>query len=265
MIKALYTSATGLAAQQLVVDNTSNNLANANTTGFKRSQMDFQDLLYVTSRQPGAEAAQNLTVPSGLQIGSGVRPAGNTKLFTEGVLVNTGNALDVAIQGDGFLQVTLPNNEIRYTRAGTLQQNANGQLVTVDGFLVTPQVTFPQGTQSISIGTDGTVSVTLAGGNGGSQTQTLTQLQLVRFANPAGLSSEGSNLFAQTASSGQPVIAVPGQNGLGTLLQGFRENSNVDVVQEMVNLILAQRAYEFNTKAIQSADQMLSDTNNLVR
>jgi flagellar basal-body rod protein FlgG len=262
MIKALFTSSTGMNAQQNVIDNTANNLANVNTTGFKKGQTDFEDLIYVTQRQPGSEAAQGLNVPTGLQVGSGVRVNGITKIFTSGALVNTGNPLDVAIEGDGFLQVSLPNGETRYTRDGTLRLNSVGNLVTSDGFLISPQVTIPQEALSISIGADGTISVQ----NAGSTTPTsVGQLTLVRFPNPAGLSAEGRNLFAETASSGSPTTATPGLNGTGMLRQGFLERSNVDVVGELVNLILAQRAYEFNTRSIRTADNMLSETTQLIR
>lgn len=262
MIKALFTSSTGMNAQQTVIDNTSNNLANVNTTGFKKGQADFQDLIYVTQRVPGSEAAQGLTVPTGLQIGSGVRVAGITKVFSPGAVVNTGNPLDVAIEGDGFFQVSLPNGETRYTRDGALRLNSVGNLVTSDGFLISPQVTIPQEALSVSIGADGTISVL----NAGSPTPTsVGQLTLVRFPNPAGLSAEGRNLFAESASSGSPNTATPGLNGTGFLRQAFLERSNVDVVSELVNLILAQRAYEFNTRSIKTADNMLAETSQLIR
>lgn len=263
MIRALYTSATGMNAQQTVVDNTANNLANVNTTGFKKGQTDFQDLLYVNERNPGAEAAQGLQVPTGLQIGNGVRVSGITKVFTPGSLNPTGNPLDVAIEGQGFFQVTLPNGETRYTRDGALRLNAVGNLVTSDGFLISPQVTIPAEAISISIGNDGTISVVNAGANGASTT--LGQLTLVRFPNPPGLSAEGRNLFAESASSGAPNTATPGLNGTGLLRQSFLERSNVDVVNELVALILAQRAYEFNTRAIRTADTMLENTTSIIR
>src|SRR5579871_5249053 len=261
MIKALFTSATGLNAQQLVVDNTSNNIANVNTNGFKKGLADFQDLIYVTDRQPGSESAQGLQVPAGLQVGSGVRVAGITKDFTQGGLVNTGNPLDVAIEGDGFLQVSPPNGDVRYTRDGALKRNATGNLVTSDGFTISPQITIPNDALSISIGTDGTISITTSG----SATPTsVGQLSLVRFANPAGLSAEGRNLFAETAASGSPTVSTPGQNGTGQTRGGFQERSNVDVVTELVNLILAQRAYEFNTRAVRTADTMLGNTTDMM-
>jgi flagellar basal-body rod protein FlgG len=263
MIKALFTSATGLNAQQTLVDNTANNIANVNTNGFKRSQIDFQDLIYLTERSPGADAAQGLNIPTGLQIGSGVRVAGTTKLFGEGVLQNTGNQLDVAIEGAGFFQINLPDGSIRYTRDGALRLNQNGQIVNTDGFILQPPLTIPNDAVSVGIGTDGTVSV-ITSGAPNTSTQ-VGQLSLVRFVNPAGLSAQGRNFFAESAASGPPIIAIPGQNGAGNIRQTFLEGSNVDVVKELINLILAQRAYEFNTRAVRTADDMLAGLNNLVR
>ncbi|MDB5307473.1 MAG: flgG 3 [Gemmataceae bacterium] len=263
MIKAMYTSATGMNAQATLIDNTSNNLANVNTNGFKKGQTDFQDLIYVNQRTPGADVAQGLVVPTGLQIGSGARVSGITKIFTQGAMVNTQNPFDIAVQGEGFLQVTLPNGELRYTRDGSLRMNNQGNLVTTDGFLITPQVSIPQTALSTSIGQDGTISVVNAGAQNTSTV--LGQLTLVRFQNPAGLSAEGHNLFSESASSGAPIIATPGQNGVGFVQQGFLERSNVDVVTELVSLIVAQRAYEFNTRAIRTADNMLASTTDLIR
>ncbi|AMV25016.1 Flagellar basal-body rod protein FlgG [Gemmata sp. SH-PL17] len=263
MIKALFTSATGMSVQTTSIDNTSNNIANVNTNGFKKGQADFQDLIYVNQRTPGSDAAQGLQVPTGLQIGSGARVAGITKVFTEGALVNTQNPFDVAVEGEGFFQVTLPSGELRYTRDGALRLNAQGSLVTSDGFLISPQITIPTSAVAVSVGSDGTISVQNAGALNASTV--LGQLTLVRFQNPAGLSAEGRNLFAETASSGAPLIATPGQNGVGLTRQGFLERSNVDVVTELVNLILAQRAYEFNTRAVRTADNMLASTTDLIR
>ncbi|MER3415384.1 MAG: flagellar basal body rod protein FlgG [Gemmataceae bacterium] len=262
MIKAFFTSATGMNAMQTVIDNTANNLANVNTTGFKRSQVDFQDLIYVTHRQPGTEGAQGFELPTGMQIGSGVRIAGTTKIFSAGTLDHTENPLDIAIEGEGFFQITLPNGQIRYTRDGAFRLNAAGNLVTSDGFLLEPPIVIPQDAVNISIGSDGTVSVVTSAG--GSPTVVGT-IQIARFPNPAGLLSEGRNLFSETAASGTPTLSMPGQNGTGLLRQGFLERSNVEVVRELVNLILAQRAYEFNTKAIKVADEMLASTNSLSR
>jgi flagellar basal-body rod protein FlgG len=263
MIKALFTSATGMNAQTTYIDNTANNIANVNTNGFKKGEVSFQDLIYINAVAPGASAAQGLQIPTGTQIGSGVRVAGIAKIFTTGSLINTQNPLDVAVEGDGFFQVTLPSGELRYTRDGALRINAQGNLVTSDGFLISPQISIPTSAVSISIGSDGTISVQNAGALNASTV--LGQLTLVRFQNPAGLSAEGRNLFAETASSGAPIIATPGQNGVGLTRQGFLERSNVDVVTELINLILAQRAYEFNTRAVRSADNMLASTTDLVR
>jgi len=212
---------------------------------------------------PGSDAAQGLQVPTGLQIGSGVRVDGITKLFSQGVLVPTQRQLDVAIEGEGFLQVTLPDGELRYTRDGSLNLNAQGNLVTSDGFLISPQITVPQSAVSISIGSDGTISVQNAGALNASTV--VGQLTLVRFQNPPGLSAEGRNLFAETASSGAPVISTPGQNGVGLTRQGFLERSNVDAVNELIQLILAQRAFEFNSRAVRTADNMLAATTDLIR
>jgi flagellar basal-body rod protein FlgG len=263
MIRALYTSATGMNAQTISLDNTANNIANVNTIGYKRGEISFQDLLYYNQQAPGGTAAQGLQVPIGIQIGSGTRVSGITKIFTPGALLNTQNPLDVAIEGDGFFQVLLPNGEIRYTRDGAFRINAQGSLVTSDGFLVSPQITIPPQAVSISIGSDGTVSVQNAGAL--NTTTVVGQLTLVRFQNPAGLSAEGRNLFAETASSGAPIISVPGQNGAGFIRQGYLERSNVDIVSELINLITSQRAYEFNTRAIRTADNMLATTTELIR
>lgn len=263
MLRAFHTSATGMAAQQLVLDNTANNLANMNTTGFKRSQIEFQDLIYAHLRQPGEITVQGQQVPTGVQIGNGVRVAGSTRLFANGALEMTGNAYDVAVEGDGFFQIANPSGGVRYTRDGSFRLNAQGQLVTADGFFVEPRLTFPSDTLSVSVGTDGTVSATTS--SSPNTATTIGQLTLVRFANPAGLSGEGRNLFSETAASGTPQSAIPGQNGTGILRGGFLERSNVEVVQELVNLIQAQRAYEFNTKAVKAADELLSYTNELVR
>jgi flagellar basal-body rod protein FlgG len=262
MIKALYTSATGMNAQATLVDVTANNLSNFNTNGFKKSQTDFQDLIYVTERAPGAEAAQGLQVPVGLQIGSGVRVAGTTKVYTQGTLVNTGNPLDVAIEGDGFFQIQLPDGSFRYTRDGAFRLNDKGNIVNIDGFPLQPQLTIPTDALTVSVGSDGTISFTTAGSTAST---VLGQLTLVRFANPAGLSSDGRNLVNATASSGAPLTSTPGLNGTGLVRQAFLEQSNVDVVTELVNLIKAQRAYEINTRAVRTADEMLSDTTALTR
>jgi flagellar basal-body rod protein FlgG len=262
VIKALFTSSTGMDAQQTVIDNTANNLANVNTTGFKAGQASFQDLLYVTENAPGSEVSSGLNVPTGLQVGSGVRVAGISKIFTAGALTNTGNNLNIAINGDGFLQVTLPNGDTCYTRDGNLALNAVGNVVTSNGYLISPSLTIPSDATSISIGADGTVTVQTPGSTNPTN---VGQLTLARFPNEAGLSAQGNNLFLETASSGSPTTSTPGLNGAGSLQQGFLESSNVNMVNEMVNLILAQRAYEFNTRSVKAADNMLSDTSELIR
>jgi flagellar basal-body rod protein FlgG len=253
MLKAFSTAATGMHAQQMMVDVTANNLANLNTTGFKRSQIDFQDLLYVKLREAGAEVASGMKSPSGLEMGSGVRAASTVKVFTPGELVNTGRNLDLAILGDGFLQVSLPSGETRYTRDGALQTNADGQLVTATGFTMEPAITIPTDAVAIDIGKDGSVNVSTASG-----TQSVVgTIQLARFPNPSGLSSEGDNLLAETEASGSPTTGTAGENGFGTLQTGFLEKSNVQMVTELVNLITAQRAYEVSSRAIKTGDDML--------
>jgi flagellar basal-body rod protein FlgG len=253
MLKAFSTAATGMAGQQTMVDVIANNLANINTTGFKRSQVNFQDLLYVKVSQPGAEIASGINSPTGLEIGSGVRASATVKVFTVGELENTGRALDVSIYGDGFFQVTLPNGDIRYTRDGALQVNVNGQLVTTSGYALEPAITIPTDATAIDIGKDGTVNVTDASG-----TQSVVgTMQLVRFPNPAGLSNEGDNMFSETAASGTAVTGTAGENGFGAIQSGMLEKSNVQMVTELVNLITAQRAYEINARAIRAGDDML--------
>lgn len=265
MLRALYTSATGMKAQEMLIDNTANNLANVNTAGFKHSHMDFADLLYTTIRQPGVEVAAGQNSPTGLQIGSGVRAAGNTKVFTNGAPEQTNNPLDVMVEGDGFFAVTLPNGETRYTRNGAFRMDAAGQLVTSDGFLISPAISVQSTVdlQRINIGSDGTVSGITAGSP--DQPVNLGQIQLSRFPNPAGLSSEGGNLYAATAASGAAQSAPPGTSGLGFLRQGALEGSNVEVVGELISLISAQRAYEINSRAIRAGDEMLSVSADIVR
>lgn len=262
MIRALYTSATGMEAQKMLVDVTANNLANVNTTGFKRSHLEFADLLYVTRQQAGSELFAGQQSPTGLQVGSGVRPVATTKLFTFGNPEPTGNPLDVAIEGDGFIRVTHPDGTDRFTRDGALRINRDGVLVTGDGLSIAAGITIPDGAVDISIGPTGVVS-----GRQGGQTARATfgQIQLSRFANPAGLSSEGSNLYAATDASGDAVDNEAGQQGVGTFLQGHLEKSNVEVVTELVQLISAQRAYEVNSRAIRAADEMLSVSRELIR
>jgi flagellar basal-body rod protein FlgG len=260
MIRSLYSAAAGMQSQQLNLDVISNNLANVNTTGFKKSKVEFQELLYQTSRAPGADQGSGNQLPTGLQIGQGSRPVATARIFTTGDLSHTGEQLDVAIQGDGFFEVQMTDGTIAYTRDGALKTSSDGRIVTSDGLPL--QAGFqpvPIGTTNITIGSNG--NVTYTGPNG----TTTFQVQLVRFNNPAGLESLGSNLFRESLASGAPQLGIPAQNGFGSLNQGFLELSNVKVVEEMVNLILAQRAYEVNSKAVQAADEMLEQANNLKR
>ena len=253
MLRAFSTAATGMNAQQMMVDVTANNLANINTTGFKRSQINFQDLLYVKMREAGSEVASGIKSPSGMEIGSGVRAAATVKVYSQGELVNTGRNLDIAIMGDGFLQVTLANGNTRYTRDGALQRNVDGQLVTTAGYTIEPAITIPTDATAVDIRPDGGVNVTTSTG-----TQSVVgNIQLVRFPNPSGLSSEGDNLLAETEASGTPTTGTAGENGLGALQAGFLEKSNVQMVTELVSLITAQRAYEVNSRTIKAGDEML--------
>ena len=261
MLRAFSTAATGMIAQQMIVDTISNNLANLNTGGFKRSQVDFQDLIYVKFQEYGREVAAGVTAPSGFEIGSGVRPASTLKVFTQGELENTGRSLDLAIEGDGFLQVALPGGGTRYTRDGSLRINAEGSLVTSSGYSLEPSISIPSDWRTISVGKDGTVTVVAGASSAPTNVGTLT---LVRFANPSGLASEGGNLLVETAASGTPTTGTAGQGGLGTIQQGFLERSNVQMVTELVNLIKAQRAYEINSRAIRAGDEMLTTANRLI-
>ncbi|MBI4292040.1 MAG: flagellar basal-body rod protein FlgG [Betaproteobacteria bacterium] len=254
MIRSLWISKTGLDAQQTQIDVIANNLANVSTNGFKRSRAVFEDLLYQTLRQPGASSSQQTQIPSGLQIGTGVRPVATERVFTQGNLQQTGNNLDVAIQGSGFFQIQMPDGSAAYTRDGSFHLDSQGQLTTSSGYRVQPSVTIPAAAQSVTIGRDGTVSVKLQGQAATSQVGTI---QLANFINPAGLQSFGENLYLETAASGTPSANTPGTNGLGLLNQGYVETSNVNVVEELVNMIQTQRAYEINSKAIQTSDQML--------
>ena len=254
MEPALWAAKTGLDAQQTQMTVTANNLANVSTNGFKRSRAVFDDLLYQNVTQVGASTSQNTQSPTGLQLGTGVRVVSTERSYTQGSLDNTGNALDLAIQGRGFFQVLQPDGTIAYTRDGNFQTNAQGQLVTSSGYQVQPAITIPTGAQSITIGTDGIVSVQIAGQSAPTQVGTI---QLTDFINPAGLQTVGGNLLVESASSGPPTSGNPGLNGLGTMVQGSVEASNVDVVQEMVDMIQTQRAYEMNSKAVQTTDQML--------
>lgn len=254
MIRSLWISKTGLDAQQTQMDVISNNLANVNTTGFKRSRAVFEDLLYQTIRQPGAQSSQQTQLPSGLQLGTGVRPVSTERIHTQGNLQQTNNDKDVAIQGAGFFQVMLPDGSMAFTRDGSFQIDNQGQLVTSSGFPIQPAITLPVDTQSLTIGRDGTISITQAGSNNAVQ---VGVIQLSTFINPAGLLSKGENLYVETDASGNPNPSEPGTNGAGLLLQGYAETSNVNVVEELVSMIQTQRAYEINSKAITTSDQML--------
>ncbi len=263
MIRALYSAASGMTAQQMNVDNIAHNLANAKTVGFKARRAQFQDLLYQNLVQPGASASAQTMVPSGLQLGLGTRPASNEILFTQGNFQMTGNPLDLVIQGRGFFQVRLPSGELAYTRAGTFHLDRDGNIVTMDGDPLEPQITLPPDAQTITIAPDGTVSYTQPGQTAA---QIAGQIQLANFPNPAGLNSIGRNLYTPTDASGDPIVGNPGgQEGLGTLLQGYVEESNVSVVEEFISLIIAQRAYEANARVVRAADEMYQQVNNLTR
>ena len=261
MNQALWIAKTGLDAQQTRMEVVSNNIANVNTTGFKRERAVFEDLLYQNLRQVGASSTQDTQLPSGFSIGTGVRVVATEKLHSQGNLSNTGNPFDMAVQGKGFFQVLLPDGSLAYTRDGSFQVNQDGQLVTSSGYQVQPAITVPEGAQSVTVGSDGTISVLLPGSTAATQ---VGSMQLTNFINPAGLQAIGHNLLLESGSSGAPQTGTPGLNGLGTLTQGAVESSNVNIAEELVNMIETQRAYEMNSKAIQSADQMLQFvTNNL--
>jgi flagellar basal-body rod protein FlgG len=258
---ALRTAATGMAAQDLNVDVISNNIANLNTVGYKKQRAEFEDLLYQDIQRPGAQSSDTGTiVPTGIQIGAGVKAGSVYRITTQGSPTITGNQYDVAINGSGFFQVLLPSGEIAYTRAGNFSPNANGQLVTTDGFLVQPQITIPQGTTAIAISPTGQVQATIPGTTAPA---IVGQLTLATFLNEGGLEATGNNLFLQTAASGAPTLGDPAANGIGALIQGSIESSNVDPVTEITALIVAQRAYEMNSKVVTSADQMLSTANSM--
>ncbi len=263
MIRALYSAASGMTAQQMNVDNIAHNLANANTVGFKVRRTQFQDLLYQNIVQPGAAAGSQTIVPTGLQLGLGARPVANEIIFTQGDFLLTNNPLDLVIEGRGMFQIRLPSGELAYTRAGAFHLDRDGNIVTADGDPLEPQITIPPEAKSITIASDGTVSYIQAGETAA---QLAGQIQLALFTNPAGLNSIGRNLYLPTDASGEPTIGVPGgQEGLGTLLQGYVEQSNVSVVEEFINLIVSQRAYEANAKVVRAADEMYQQVNNVTR
>lgn len=255
MMKALWVGKTGLEAQDMALSTISNNMANASTTGYKKERAVFQDLIYQVQRQPGGQSSQNTQLPSGLQLGTGVRTVGTQKLFTQGDLSTTEQPLDLAINGRGFFQILMPDGNVGYTRDGTFQIDAEGNLVTSSGYLVEPNITVPDQTQTITIGTDGIVT---AVSEGETDPVELGSIEIVDFVNHAGLQAIGNNLFLETAASGTPTQGVPSLDGFGSIIQGALENSNVTIVEEMVNMIATQRAYEMNSKVVSTADQMLS-------
>lgn len=254
MIRAMHTAASGMIAQQNNVDVISNNLANVNTTGFRKSRAEFEDLIYQTYRTAGGTVGDNQRLPTGIQIGEGVRTVSTTQTHMQGSLLQTGNKLDVAIEGSGFFQVTLPGGQIAYTRSGNFKSDAEGRLVTVDGYLVEPAISIPTNATSVTIAATGSISVTLPDQT---SAQEIGQLTLANFVNPSGLNPIGRTMFVPTDASGQPLVTMPGQEGVGTLQQGFLEASNVEVVNEMIDLIAAQRAYEVNQRVISTSDEML--------
>jgi flagellar basal-body rod protein FlgG len=262
MIRALWTAASGMESQQKNIDVVANNLANVNTTGFKKSRADFQDLMYQNLKTTGAPSTNTTQIPTGIQIGLGSKLAAVTKIFTAGDLNQTGNALDMAIQGDGFFQIQLPDGTTAYSRSGAFKKDNTGRVVTSDGYPLLPAITIPANATTTTIGNDGTVSVVQAGQTTPTQ---VGSIQLALFSNPAGLSAQGMNLYIQSDSSGAPTTGTPGLTGLGTIAQGYLEMSNVSVMEEMVNMITGQRAYEVNSKAVQAADEMLQTANNLKR
>ena len=262
MLKAFSTAATGMDAQQTQIDVIANNLANVNTVGFKSARVDFQDLVYQTIVEPGAAATESTQVPTGVQVGLGARYAAIQRLFSPGELRQTGNSLDLAIEGDGFLQILLPDGRTAYTRDGALKLDGQGRLVNSDGHPLQPELAIPSDATHISVGSDGTVSVSVAGE---AEAQQLGQITLAKFVNPAGLMSMGRNLLMPTAASGEALTGTAGSEGIGTIRQGLLEMSNVNIIEEMVSMIVAQRAYEVNSKSIQVADKMLAMANSLHR
>ena len=259
MSLAMRTASSGMMAQQMMVDTIANNIANVNTAGFKKNRVNFRTLLYGTIREPGAASGATTMSPTGLQVGTGVEVSSSIKLFAQGNFQQTTNPLDMGISGDGFFEIQLPNGDSAYTRDGSFRRDATGRLVTVDGFLLLPQVTIPADAQDISIGQYGTVNVNING-----SIQSVASINIVTFANPAGLSADGANMFTETVSSGSPIPVTPGQGSAGLIRQGFVERSNTAVVDELIELIQAQRNYEVNSRTIQVADEMLQELSNLL-
>ncbi len=262
MFRALWTSASGMVAQQTNLDVISHNMANVNTIGYKKLRPTFQDLIYQTIREPGAPTSPTTRAPSGFQVGLGTYISDTYGIFTQGNIIQTGNTLDLAIQGDGFFKVVLPDGTIAYTRNGQFRLDRDGRIVNSDGYPLDPEITIPPDAITIGIAPDGTVTVLR---QGATAVEEVGRIELAKFVNPAGLRRIGNNLYIQTDASGDPIIDFPGNQGIGTLLQGYLESSNVNIVEEMVNLIIAQRAYEFNTKGITAADEMLGQAANLRR
>jgi flagellar basal-body rod protein FlgG len=262
VIRALYTAASGMNAQQANIDNVAHNLANVNTTGFKKSRVEFEDLVYQQIKAPGTPSSQEAEAPIGLEAGLGARAVATARNFTSGNLRATGGTFDLAIEGQGFFQVTLPGGETGYTRAGAFHVSGQGQIVTAEGYALEPQISIPANATSVTVSKDGIVSVAVPGQGAPQQVGTV---EIALFQNPAGLMAKGGNMFTATTASGDPTNGVPGTDGLGSLAQGFVEDSNVSVVEEMVNMILGQRAYEANSRVIRAADEMLQQVNNLSR
>ncbi len=262
MIRALWTAGTGMSVQQANLDVIANNIANVNTSGFKKSRADFQDLMYQTIRLQGATTESGSQIPTGIQIGHGAMLAAVQKVFLQGDYQQTSNELDVAIEGNGFIQVSLPSGDKAYTRAGALKRDSEGRICTSDGYLIEPNVTIPQNATKVSIEADGTISAQI---EGESKPQQIGKIDLYTFPNLTGLKSVGKSLYQETEASGAAVQGKPGEAGFGTILQGYLEMSNVNIMEEMVNLIVGQRAYEVNSKAIQAADEMLQMANNVKR
>jgi flagellar basal-body rod protein FlgG len=261
MIRSLWTGTTGMHSQQLNIDVIANNLANVSTTGFKKSRADFQDLLYQTMKVPGSQSSADTQSPTGILIGLGVKPAAVVKIFTQGELIQTLNELDIAIEGEGFLQIEMPNGNTGYTRSGALKRDSNGRLTNSDGYPILPAITIPDGSRQITISEGGIVSAIIGADTTSTQIGTL---ELATFTNNSGLSAIGKNLFTETAASGTVQIGTPGAAGVGTLLQNYLEGSNVNIVEELASMITTQRAYEINSKTIQTSDQMMQTTNQLV-
>jgi flagellar basal-body rod protein FlgG len=260
MIRALYTAASGMNAQQANIDNVAHNLANVNTTGFKKARVEFEDLVYQQIKAPGTPTSQEGEAPIGLEAGLGARAVATARNFSAGNMRSTGTPMDIAIEGQGFFQITLPGGETGYTRAGSFHLNGQGQIVTAEGYQLEPAITIPAGATSVMISKDGIVSAVVAGT---ADPQQVGTIELAQFQNPAGMQARGGNIYTATIASGDPATATPGAEGLGTLAQGFLEDSNVSVVEEMVNMILGQRAYEANSRVIRAADEMLQQINNL--